>query len=393
MDSMSQSSLQIPRIDPEILKWNDSKKEYPLRNKCLHELIHAQTRRTPSRPAVCFNEFQLSYSELNERANRCAHYLRGLGVGPGVVVGILMERSLEMVVGLLGILKSGGAYLPLEPAFPEDRLRFILEDAATSIVLTQGKFKNVAKEIARTSLELDDDLIRLEQEATNDPECIAAPADIAYVIYTSGSTGKPKGCMVSHRAICNRLLWMQEQYRLTTEDRVLQKTPFTFDVSLWEFFWPLLSGACMVVAKPNGHKDSDYLVKKIQEEAITTCHFVPSMLRFFLSNKNVDQCESLRQVFTSGEALAFDLMMKFKEMLPAKLHNLYGPTEAAVDVTYWECEERSDKKVPIGRPIANIQTFILDENLHPVEIGDAGGAVYWWNWACRWLSESAEINS
>ena len=363
----------FPNAEEQALlrNWNKTAKEYPL-HKCLHELIEEQVAQNPDKPAVRFGDEQFSFAELNRRSNQCAYFLRGLGVGPDSVVGVLMERSLEMVTALLGILKAGGAYLPLDPAYPYERLRFMLEDAGVSIAFTQEKHKKALKEFEGTALCLDSERNWLSREPEDNPERTITPENIAYVIYTSGSTGKPKGCMLPHKAICNRLLWMQDAYQLSDGDRVLQKTPFTFDVSVWEFFWPLLSGACLVIAKPEGHKDANYLVEIIRKEMITTCHFVPSMLRFFMSNANVSSCVSLRQVFTSGEELSFDLLTVFKKKLPAKLHNLYGPTEAAVDVTYWECGERADRKVPIGRPISNIKIYILDEELNQIAIGHEG---------------------
>lgn len=352
-------------------EWNSTEKDYP-RVVCLHELIEAQVRRSPDSPAVRFGDRQLSFAELNQRANRCARYLRSLGAGPDSIVGVLMERSLEMVTALLGILKAGAAYLPLDPTYPPERLQFMLEDAGVSIILAQEKQTRTAGEFKGTVFLLDSEWDFVAGEDGGDLERMATPENLAYVIYTSGSTGKPKGCMVPHKAICNRLLWMQDEYLLTGSDRVLQKTPFTFDVSVWEFFWPLLAGACLVMAKPEGHKDNNYLIDIIRKECITTCHFVPSMLRYFVSNAKAASCDTLRQVFTSGEALPYDLAMDFKKKLPAGLHNLYGPTEAAVDVTYWECGERPDKKVPIGRPISNIQMYILDGELNQVPIGYEG---------------------
>ena len=194
------------------------------------------------------------------------------------------------------------------------------------------------------------------------------------MIYTSGSTGRPKGAMNTHVAIVNRLLWMQDAYRLTPSDRVLQKTPFSFDVSVWEFFWPLLTGARLVMALPGGHKDAAYLASLIREEKITTMHFVPSMLSAFLEQGGLAaSCASLKRVICSGEALSFELQQRFFSFLPAELHNLYGPTEAAVDVTYWACERDSRlRTVPIGRPIANTQIYILDRHLQPVPIGVPG---------------------
>lgn len=339
-------------------------------NRCLHELVEEQAERTPLAPALRYSGQQLSFAELNERANRCAWYLRGIGIGPDSIVGVLLERSVEMVVALLGVMKAGGAYLPLDCEYPKDRLDFILEDAGVSALLTQDKRGDKLQGFDGTIVCLDGDWDSLEEERPDNPDRLAAPEHLAYVIYTSGSTGKPKGCMLPHRAVCNRLVWMQQQYGLDETDRVLQKTPFTFDVSVWEFFWPLISGACLVLAKPNGHKDSDYLVRLIQQEQITVCHFVPSMLRFFLQNPGVQACRSLRHVFTSGEVLTPELAAAFRSTIRAKLHNLYGPTEAAIDVTYWECEEREDRRVPIGRPISNIRLHILDEALQPVPEGE-----------------------
>jgi acyl-coenzyme A synthetase/AMP-(fatty) acid ligase len=193
------------------------------------------------------------------------------------------------------------------------------------------------------------------------------------MIYTSGSTGKPKGAMNTHEGICNRLLWMQDAYQLTPADCVLQKTPFSFDVSVWEFFWPLMAGARLVVARPGGHQDSAYLVRLIAEQRITTIHFVPSMLQIFLEEPGLERNTSLKRVICSGEALSFDLQERFFTCLDAELHNLYGPTEAAVDVTYWACKpENGLRIVPIGRPIANTQIYILDARLQPVPIGVAG---------------------
>nr|BAP05591.1 CalC [uncultured Candidatus Entotheonella sp.] len=339
---------------------------------CLHELIEARLLAAPTAMALSFAGETLSAGELNRRANQCAHYLRGLGVGPDVVVAVLMERSLEAMSAFLGILKAGGAYLPLDPEHPGERLHLILEDAGVSIILTQAHLEDSVAMFDGTLLALDRDRYVLDGELETGPEQIALPEDLAYVIYTSGSTGKPKGCMVPHRAICNRLLWMREQYNVGEHDRILQKTPFTFDVSVWEIFLPMLTGACMVIARPGGHKDNAYLIKTIRAEAITICHFVPSMLRFFLNQQEAGACVSLSRIFTSGEALGNELMSRCLNTLQAELHNLYGPTEAAVDVTYWPCAPRPDHKVPIGRPIANVTIHILDAAGNEQPAGEAG---------------------
>jgi amino acid adenylation domain-containing protein len=353
-----------------LLEWNDTCRDYP-KDVCLHELFEAQVERMPNAVAVVFEDERLTYREVNHRANRLAHRLRKLGVGPDVIVGVFAERSVEMVVGLVATLKAGGAYLPLDPSYPAERLSFMLSDAQPIIVLAQ---RSVAAKLPHDAGEVvflgDDFAAESDANPTNSTE----PENLAYVIYTSGSTGRPKGVMNTHRGICNRLLWMQETYQLTMDDRVLQKTPFSFDVSVWEFFWPLLTGAQLVVARPSLHGDSRYLVGVICENAITTVHFVPSMLAAFLEDKHAARCLSLRRAICSGEALPFELQERFFAMLPdTQLHNLYGPTEAAVDVTFWKCARGSSEPiVPIGRPVANTQIYILDRAMQPVPIGAMG---------------------
>jgi amino acid adenylation domain-containing protein len=366
---------------PLLVEWDKTKADFP-RDKCLHQWFEAQVARTPEAVAVVFEQKRLTYRELNQRANQLAHYLKKLGVGPEVLVGIYMARSLEMVVGLLGILKAGGAYLPLEPTYPQERLAFMLEEAQTPVLLTQeqGLPGIPPIELGGNSgslrlVCLETDWAIISEESQENLVSGVKPDNLAYVIYTSGSTGKPKGVMNTHLGICNRLLWMQQAYQLTTDDRVLQKTPFSFDVSVWEFFWPLLAGARLVVAKPEGHRDSAYLVKLIAEQQITTLHFVPSMFQVFVTEPGIENCTSIRQVFCSGEALPFELQkVLFARHKTAQLHNLYGPTEAAIDVTFWQClrEQTHQKTVPIGRPIANTQIYLLDPHLKSVPVGEAG---------------------
>lgn len=368
----NRGALPPLKKEANVKQWNDTAKDYPS-GKCLHQFIEDRVRMCPDHIALRFEDEQLTYQQLNQRANQCAHLLKDLGTGPDKVVGLMMNRSLELVVCMLGILKAGGAYLPLDAAYPQARLQFMLEDADVSVLLLQEQFKSLLPEFKGKKIYPDSRPDVFDGQSTDDPQCTAADHHLAYVLYTSGSTGKPKGCMLPHKAINNRLFWMQDAYCLTGHDRVLQKTPYTFDVSVWEFFWPLLTGAQLVLARPEGHKDSRYLCDVIRDRAITTCHFVPSMLNFFVNEPDVVRCSSLRQVFASGEALPYRLMTRFLEKLPhTKLHNLYGPTEAAVDVTYWECSPNADKRVPIGRPIANIQIHILDKNLNPLNIGGVG---------------------
>ncbi|QLE43120.1 amino acid adenylation domain-containing protein [Nostoc sp. C052] len=354
-----------------LVEWNDTQTDYDL-SECLHQLFAAQVEKTPDAIAVKFADKHLTYSELNSRANQLAHYLQTCGVQPNVLVAICVERSLEMVVGLLGILKAGGAYVPLDPEYPQERLAYMLGDCQPAVLLTQ---RDLVDRLPTSSQKvcLDSDWETISQQSNCNPNSSVQPLDIAYVIYTSGSTGKPKGAMNTHRGICNRLVWMQDAYKLTESDRVLQKTPFSFDVSVWEFFWPLLTGARLVMAKPGGQRDATYLINTIAQEEITTLHFVPSMLQIFLETKGLEGCKSLKRVFCSGEALPVDLQERFFEPMGCELHNLYGPTEAAIDVTFWQCQRESNlKSVPIGRAIANTQLYILDSHLQPVPLGAIG---------------------
>ncbi len=363
-------------------EWNATEAEYP-REKLVHELFEEQAARRPGAVAVEFEGRQLSYGELNQQANRLAHHLRALGIEAETLVAICVERSIEMIVGILGILKAGGAYLPLDPDYPDERLAHMLLDSRTAIVLTQEKLldKLATLVTADTRLvaldrrwsEIDDRVAGLKADNVQLQERVE-PHHLAYVIYTSGSMGRPKGVMNEHRGVVNRLIWMQRAYGLDMEDAVLQKTPFSFDVSVWEFFWPLLAGARLVMARPEGHKDPDYLVDTIRRNRITTLHFVPPMLQVFLEHTEAAQCFSLTRVICSGEALPSMLVRRFAERLPhARLYNLYGPTEAAIDVTAWTCPTGEIPTIiPIGRPIANTQMYILDGNEAPVPIGVAG---------------------
>jgi len=352
--------------------WNATEVDYP-KGRCIHQLFEAQAARTPDAVALKFEDRSLSYAELNAKANQLAHYLRARGVGPDVLVGICIERSLEMVIGLLGILKAGGAYVPLDPNYPEERLAFMLADIAPPVVLTQAKFVGERYFGAAQLLSLDGDWERVESYSAVNPDGGLRPDNLAYCIYTSGSTGQPKGAGVPHQGILNRLQWMQAEYRLDGSDSVLQKTPYSFDVSVWEFFWPLMTGARLVVAAPELHKDSLGLAELIRRERITTLHFVPSMLQAFVETPAVENCTSLTRVICSGEALSADLVARFQQKLPAALHNLYGPTEASVDVSYWACPPAcSEAAIPIGKPIANIRLYILDRHLNPVPVGTPG---------------------
>lgn len=356
-----------------LVDWNNTKDEYP-QGMCLHKLIEVQADKTPDAVAIVCGKQSLTYHELNRRANQLAHYLRQHGVGPDVLVGVCMERSVEMVVSLLGILKAGGAYLPIDPDYPQDRIEFMLKDTQPVLLLTQRHLFAQFQGYSGYALYLDTDWPLIAHQSTMNPQVSLSPLNLAYTIYTSGSTGRPKGVGNTHLGLLNRLQWMQDFFHLRTGDRVLQKTPFSFDVSVWEFFWPLMTGAGLVVAGPGEHRNPARLIELIKEHNVTTIHFVPPMLHVFLETAGVDTCRCLQRVICSGEALSAELQRRFFMQLTwAELHNLYGPTEAAIDVTAWICKRNDDAtSVPIGRPIANTQIFLLDRQDQTVPIGVPG---------------------
>ncbi|MEK2491515.1 amino acid adenylation domain-containing protein [Kitasatospora purpeofusca] len=337
----------------------------------LHEYILDQAARTPAAVAVSDATEQIDYAELVARAQALAERLRAHGVGPDRAVAVCAQRSVALVVALLGVLLADGAYLPLDCEHPAARIRTVLDEARPAVVLADEAFAPLFAGTGPVLLPLD---------GGTPPEVQAPPsarepsdADLAYIIYTSGSTGRPKGVAIPHRGIVNRLLWMQDRYRLTPDDVVLQKTPYTFDVSVWEFFWPLLAGARLVMARPDGHRDPAYLAGVMAEQGVTTAHFVPSMLAVFAEEPGVSGCTALRRVVCSGEALTSAVVRRFRERSRAEVHNLYGPTEVSVDVTHWTCrDDDPEGGVPIGVPIANTTAHVLDDAREPVPIGTPG---------------------
>jgi pristinamycin I synthase-3/4 len=380
IDNPERPLLEVPLLSAAerqqvVAEWNDTEVDYP-EGYLLHELVAGQAARTPEAVAVVAEEESLTYRELQNRAGQLARHLTGMGVRPEGRVGVLLERSPEMMVGLLGVMEAGAAYVPLDPSYPAERLALLMESAGTSVVLAQSRLSHLLPGKGERVVVLDQPLTPpppLSRPLPPDRER-GEEERLAYVLYTSGSTGAPKGVMIPHRGIVNRLLWMQDAYRLTPEDRVLQKTPFSFDVSVWELFWPLLTGARLVFARPEGHKDALYLAELIARERITALHFVPSMLQVFLEAPGIEALDSLRLVVASGEALPPELVRRFAARLGhAALHNLYGPTEASVDVSFWPAEAGPDRvTVPIGRPISNLRLHVVDRHLHPQPIGVHG---------------------
>jgi amino acid adenylation domain-containing protein len=339
--------------------------------RTLPALIERQAGATPDAVAVASEDGDLTYRALLARARQVGAAVARAGAGPGDVVAVCAERSLDLVPALLGVMLAGAAYLPLDPSLPAARLAFMVSDAGAAVVLAQRHVAALANEAPASHLLLLDELA--------DASSTAAPpgpanADPAYVIYTSGSTGKPKGAVIHHAAIVNRLLWMQATFRLSPADRVLHKTPIGFDVSVWELFWPLIVGAAMVLARPGGHRDSEYLARTIARYRVTTAHFVPSMLRAFLDEPAVRDLPVLRRVICSGEQLTYPLAQRLTAVLPdAELHNLYGPTEAAVDITWWDCSRPGPEGViPIGHPIANSRAHVLDTRMMEAPADVAG---------------------
>ncbi len=367
---LSQLPLLTPEEDRQLIAWNQTREDFP--EACVHTLFERQAGRTPDAVAVQTEERSLTYRELNERANQLAHVLRRNGVGPDRIVGIFMERSLEMVVAMLGIHKAGGAYLPLDPSYPKARLAFMLRDARALLLVTQTRLRGNLPEADVLALDPDEALLEGESRAAV-PLGGALKENLAYVLYTSGSTGNPRGVMVSHGALSNHMQWMARAFPLAASDAVLQRTSPSFDASIWEFFAPLISGARLFLAAEGAHHDASYLIETIRRHSITTLQMVPSLLALLLEGEGVRQCRSLKRVFCGGESLSPELRDRFFDLLPADLHNLYGPTEATIDATSWSCG-RSDTRrvVPIGRPIANFRAHVLDSHLSAAPVGVAG---------------------
>ncbi len=364
----------VPEDERAILldDFNDTLVRYP--TATVVDYVEAQAAATPDAIAVVADERQLTYSELDEQAGRAARALLARPDRESGYVAIFMDRSLELVVALLAVLKAGLAYVPIETRYPAERVRYLVEDSGAFVVITQEHLAGRLA-VARASSVLLPDLIS-EAPASGKLERDLGPETRIYMIYTSGSTGRPKGVVNRHRSLFNKMYWMQEQYRLGPADRVLQKTPYSFDVSFWEFLWPLMFGATLVMARPEGHREPGYLRSVIREHGITVIHFVPSMLRLFLDERPeglAADCRSLRMVFSSGEALPYATVCRFFEVLGCELHNLYGPTEAAIEVAYWRCTaDEPSQTVPIGRPVANTVLYVVDGHRQLQPIGVPG---------------------
>ncbi|MDP1608867.1 MAG: amino acid adenylation domain-containing protein [Chlamydiales bacterium] len=359
------------------LSWNQTEKEYP-KDKTIYQLFEEQVVRTPDKIAAVFEDQKLTYAQLNAKANQLARYLRSLtNIQPDTVIAICLERSLEMIIGILAIMKAGGAYCPIDPEFPKERIQHILQETRTPFLLTQSHLiEQVQTDANVTKVALNVTCYQAYDSINLSP--YSCPTDLAYVIYTSGTTGKPKGTMNTHTLLVNRLLWQKETYNFDKNSNVLQKTPFVFDVSVWELLLPLISGGILAFAQVNGHKDPDYLYKALEKYKITKLHFVPSMLGAFVdyikTKKGMNlHLHSVQEVFCSGEALPPKLANDFKNLFPEiKLHNLYGPTEVAIDVSFYNDIQAGTQVIPIGKPIQNIKFYIIGSNNTLAPMGEIG---------------------
>ncbi|MDB4951421.1 MAG: sypB, partial [Gemmatimonadetes bacterium] len=354
-------------------EWNRTEADYP-RDACVHELIEARAACTPGATAVVFDGGELTYAALNAQANRLAHELRARGVGPDARVAVCMERGPEALVALLAVLKAGGAYVPLDPEYPAERLAYMLADSAPAAVLTQARLRDRVAHAGAPVLVLDAPAPAWAgRPATPPARGTLTPEHLAYVIYTSGSTGMPKGVGVPHRALASQLAWAQHTWALAPHEALLQRISLSFDVSVREIFWPLTTGARVVLA-PAGHGDPDVLVATIARERIGAVHMVPSLLQLLLEHPRLGECTHLARVMCGGEVLSPALARRFHERLPhAALYHMYGPTETTLAVTAARCQPGAlDGRLPLGRPVANTRLYVLDERGQPVPLGAAG---------------------
>ncbi|WP_133130245.1 non-ribosomal peptide synthetase [Legionella yabuuchiae] len=355
--------------------WNNTDKEN-LDNKLITHLFEEQVRNTPDALAVIYHQEQLTYKALNDKSNQLARYLQSQAIiNPDTLIAICLNRGLDMIIGILAIMKANGAYVPIDPGYPQERIGYILEDTKAQLLLTQSTFHPQLEALTSAHIVVLD-RCNYSSYSTSNLFTQCTGENLAYVIYTSGTTGQPKGATTIHSLLVNRLLWQKDTYAFSSHDNVLQKTPFVFDVSVWELLLPLIAGSRLVFAKTNGHKDVEYLYNIIESEKISKLHFVPTMLSAFLSGLTINKTKNLSgisDVFCSGEALPVRLANQFKQLFPTvKLHNLYGPTEVAIDVSAYSDIPANADLIHIGKPINNIVFYILDKYKKPVPPGVIG---------------------
>ncbi|MFK8329978.1 non-ribosomal peptide synthetase [Pseudomonas sp. BJa5] len=354
----------------QLQQWGQAPAPQP--RQWLVEQLNEQARLTPQRTALVWDGGSLDYASLHQQANRLAHYLRDKGVGPDVCVAIAAERSPQLLIGVLAILKAGGAYVPLDVDYPAERLAYMLADCGASLLLSHSEVLERLPQVAGVSA-IAMDRLKLDSWPCQPPGLHLHGDNLAYVIYTSGSTGQPKGVGNTHAALAERLHWMQAQYALDEHDVLMQKAPISFDVSVWECFWPLVTGCRLVLAGPGEHRDPQRIATLVREHGVTTLHFVPALLQVFIQEPLAASCSSLRRLFSGGEALSAALRDRVLQVLPqVALHNRYGPTETAINVTHWHCAGTDGTRSPIGRPLANVLCRVLDDELQPSAPGVPG---------------------
>lgn len=365
--------MDIDEVNEILYKQNDTDTVYE-DDLFVHQMFEKQVTLQPDSVVLKFEDTSITYAELNQKANQIANYLIANGVKQNDFVGIYVYRSIEMFAAVYGVLKAGAGYIPIDPTYPSERVNYIIHDSEVSIVLTNTDTKDIFGEKTKV-VDLRDEAFFADQPMDN-PNIKTRPEDAVYMIYTSGSTGLPKGTINIHRGLRNRIKWIQKVQGLHEGDVLLHKTPFCFDVSCGEIFWAPTVGSKMIIAKPDGHRDIDYMVDLIQKENITHVHFVPSMLKILLRNADINKLKGLKKVFCSGEAVTYSLRQEFYNKCNMDLYNMYGPTEASVEVTYYDCRNTSDRSyVAIGKPIANTQLYVLDEYMNPVPY-NVGGELY-----------------
>jgi len=373
---LSELPLMTPGERRQVLHdWNDTHTDYP-RDLCLHQMFEQQVERTPDAVALRFGERSVRYAELNATADRLAHRLQLLGIGPGTLVALCLERGPEMVTAILGVLKAGGAYVPLDPSSPAERLRAIVANTNTPVLITQPHLLSRLPSVECEVICLDDPLSTNHdsgQRTADSGQRSVQPSDLAYVIYTSGSTGRPKGVMVEHRAICNTIWWHRQVLTVREDDRLLFTVPYVFDASISILFPALAAGAQLILAAPGEERDPSRLLELVSRGEVTILPVLPRMLQLMLEGPMREAGRKLRWVCCGGETMPPELPAQLFNVLDVPLYNLYGPTEAAIDVTCWPCRRDDNRPViPIGRPIANVQVYVLDQHRQPVPVGVPG---------------------
>ena len=371
-------SLDKKDSQKQVIKWNETEKDYGGK-ETLIELFEEQADKTPDRIAVIYEDKQISYRELNNKANCLGNYLRKEGnLRREERVILCLNRSEYMLIGILGVLKAGGCYVPISPSYPEERIEYVIEDADCQVILCNEEYVEKLKKMARNNIQIIsvDGKGLLEKMADykgGNLEVRTSQEDLVYIIYTSGTTGKPKGVTVKQAGVVNRIKWMNEKYPLDRNDKIMQKTPYTFDVSVWELLWANWYGGSIVFAAPEGHRDIAYIKKLSQKEQITIMHFVPTMLSVYIDGLDSNYNHNLRRIFSSGEELKISAVKDcYKNLEGIEIHNLYGPTEASIDVLYYNCVDMEISDVHIGKPIANTQAYILSGEFKLLPIGAAG---------------------